>query len=61
MEEKSKFNFDEMCEMFVKDYPYFIPNRRNVGAYAKRKGFVLCKQKINKKQIYFYVPQSILK
>ena len=57
---KDVMSFDEMAEAFVKDYPYYVPNKARVGRFAKAKGYVVCKQKNNYKQTYFYVKQEIV-
>lgn len=50
-----------MFEQFAKEYPYLVPNKNNVGRYARKIGLVLMKQVINKKQTYFYVRKEDLK
>ena len=56
---KSKMTFDEMARVFVAKHPEFIPNRSNVGRFAKRIGFRLVKQVINYKQTYTYFNPTI--
>lgn len=56
---KDFMSFDEMAEAFVQDYPYYVPNKARVGRFAKAKGYVVCKQKNNYKQTYFYVKEEI--
>ena len=58
-EMKPKMYFDEMAEAFAVENPYFIPNKNNVGRFARGKGYIRAKQVINHKQIYFYIkPQD---
>ena len=52
---KSKMSFEEMAEAFTNENPYYSPNRRNVGTYAKQHGYVLKKQMVNCKFISFYL------
>lgn len=42
-----RITFDELCAMFSKEHPYLTPNNRNVGGWAKKKGFVKMRQTIN--------------
>lgn len=60
-QKKSKITVEEMFEQFAKEYPYLVPNKNNVGRYARKIGLVLMKQVINKKQTYFYVRKEDLK
>lgn len=50
---------DEMAELFKFDHPELFPTKQAVGRYAKQIGYRVQKQKLNGKQIYFYVKKSI--
>ena len=52
---KEKMTFDEMCEVYSKNFPYFKPNRSNVGRFAKVLGYKLAKQMVNRKVYLFYI------
>lgn len=58
---KTKITFDELCEIFAKEHPYLIPNRRNVGLYAKKIGYVKMRQTINNVNHCFYVRKEDIK
>lgn len=49
MEEKFKpiMTFDEMAESLLEDSPWLVPNKANVGRYAKRHGYMRVQQMIN--------------
>ncbi len=51
-------SIDEMSEAFVDDNPGYFPTKQAVGRYAKRIGYRLTSQKINKKQHYFYIRRN---
>lgn len=57
--EKSKMParmmMDEMAEAFASEHPELFPTKQMIGRYARRKGYVLRKQTIDNKQIYFYI------
>lgn len=57
MEEKFKqhMTFDEMAAALVEDSPWLVPNKVNVGKYAKKHGYVRTKQMINKVIVMKYV------
>jgi len=47
-------SFDEMAELFAHEHPELIPNKSNVGRFARKLGYKPVKQVINYKQIYSY-------
>lgn len=51
---KIKMTFEEMAEVFSYEHPELIPNKSNVGRFAKKLGYRLIKQTVNYKQIYSY-------
>lgn len=51
---KRSYTMEEMIEMFVEAEP-FKPNKIRVGKFAKKLGYKLAVQKINYKQVFFYV------
>lgn len=51
---KFKMSFDEMAELFAHEHPELIPNKSNVGRFARKLGYKPVKQVINYKQIYSY-------
>lgn len=52
---KPRMMGDEMAEVFSIDHPELFPTKNAVGRYARKIGYKLHKQKINNKQIYFYI------
>lgn len=58
---QEKLTFNDLAEMFVKKYPYIIPNRRNVGTFAKQAGYIKIQQMINNKTYYFYIREEDIK
>lgn len=57
---KQYMTYEEMADIFVANYPYFIPNYANVGRFAKKLGYIRVKQMINKQIIRKYVKQNNL-
>ena len=51
-------SIQEMYEAFAVNHPWYTPNDQNVGRYARKMGYKLMKQRINKKQVYFYLHSS---
>jgi len=49
MEQKFKntMTFDEMAEALLEEQPWLVPNKANVGRYAKRNGYMRVQQMIN--------------
>lgn len=56
---KDFMSMDEMTEACRVEWPFYIPNKQRVGRYAKKRGYVVRKQKIDGRQIYFYVKAEI--
>ncbi len=55
---KDKMTFDEMAEAYKAEHPFFAPNRRTVGTFAKEHGYILMKQAINNINHSFYLKQQ---
>lgn len=51
---KFKMSFDEMAAVFAHEHPEFIPNKSNVGRFARKIGFKPVKQVVDYKQTYSY-------
>lgn len=52
---KKEMSFNEMAAAFADVYPWLVPNRSNVGRYAKRNGYMKVSQMINKVIVMKYV------
>lgn len=52
---KSHMTFDEMAEALISEKPWIVPNRVNVGQFAKKNGYTRVKQMINKVTVMTYV------
>lgn len=57
MEENFKphMTFDEMAEVLLQERPWLVPNRVNVGQFARKNGYVRVKQVVNKVTVMTYV------
>lgn len=58
-EMKFRMSMDEMYAAFTIAHPEFIPNKKNVGTFAKNMGYKKMKQVINYRQTYFYVNPNL--
>jgi len=54
-----RVSIEEMTEAY-KEQSVFEPNRCRVGRFAKRNGFTLAKQMIDRKFHYFYVKLTLM-
>lgn len=52
---KQHMTFDEMAEALLQEKPWLVPNKVNVGQYAKRHGYKRVKQMVNKVIVMTYV------
>ena len=52
---KQHMTFYEMAEVLLKEKPWLVPNKVNVGQFAKRNGYKRVKQMINKVIVMTYV------
>lgn len=51
---KRKISKEEMYELFVQE-SVFTPNKIRVGKFAKSLGYVSAYQKVNGKNVWFYI------
>lgn len=54
---KRKVTMEEMTEYYASRFPYFEPNKRRVGQFAKQMGYRFTKQMKNRKYSYFYLKE----
>lgn len=60
MELKARMTFDEMSQIMQKRSSK-IPNKVNVGQYAKRLGYRVYKPMVNRKVLFFYIKDDELR
>ena len=56
--EKARVSVQEMKDYYAEHYPYEA-NGQRVGRFAKKNGFRLAKQMVNRKLEYFYIKNDI--
>lgn len=54
---KRKVTMEEMTEYYASKFPYYEPNKRRVGQFAKQMGYRFTKQMKNRKYSYFYLKE----
>lgn len=54
---KRKVTMEEMTKYYASKFPYFEPNKRRVGQFAKQMGYRFTKQMKNRKYSYFYLKE----
>lgn len=57
---QTKMTIEEMRQYYTQEFPYFEANNQRVGRFAKKLGYKIVRQMVNRKYERFYLKDAAI-